>query len=116
MERGEMEVNMTLNLDFLHSHNLSTDSLQVRKNIEQKVKLQELAAGIDKRAVIEKAIRDELCSLLDGTGGVAMSKPKRGKPYIVMFVGLQVSCCATSNVSLVVIYCLKCVYNRSGIL
>ena len=71
-------------------HLLSGRAAQVRKSIEEKVRLQDLAAGIDKRAVIEKAVRDELCALLDGTGGVTLAKPKKGKPYIVMFVGLQV--------------------------
>lgn len=63
--------------------------MKVRKNIEAKVKLADLAAGIDKRAVIERAVRDELCSLLDGSGGDTVNKPKRGRPYVVMFVGLQ---------------------------
>lgn len=64
--------------------------MKMRMNIQKKVKLPELAAGIDKRAVIEKAVRDELCSLLDGSGEASVPKPKRGKPYVAMFVGLQV--------------------------
>ena len=64
--------------------------MKMRMNIQKKVKLSELAAGIDKRAVIEKAVRDELCSLLDGSGEASVPKPKRGKPYVAMFVGLQV--------------------------
>ena len=45
---------------------------------------------MDKRAVIEKAVRDELCELLDGSGDNRISRPRRGKPFIVMMVGLQV--------------------------
>jgi hypothetical protein len=64
--------------------------LKMRTNIQKKVNITELGAGIDKHAVIEKAVRDELCALLDGSGEASLPKPKRGKPYVVMFVGLQV--------------------------
>jgi signal recognition particle subunit SRP54 len=64
--------------------------MQMRKNITKKVNVSDLGAGIDKRAVIERAVRDELCALLDGSGEVSVPKPKRGKPYVAMFVGLQV--------------------------
>ena len=64
--------------------------MKVRANIVKKVNLAELGAGIDKRAVIEKAVRDELCELLDGSGDNRISRPRRGKPFIVMMVGLQV--------------------------
>jgi signal recognition particle subunit SRP54 len=64
--------------------------MQVRANILKKVNIVDMPAGIDKRAVIERAVRDELCSLLDGTGDRKVPRPKRGKPFVVMFVGLQV--------------------------
>ncbi|TPX71079.1 hypothetical protein SpCBS45565_g01362 [Spizellomyces sp. 'palustris'] len=59
----------------------------LRKNIKQIVNLEELAAGVNKRRVIQKAIFDELCRLVDP--GVEPFKPKKGKPNVVMFVGLQ---------------------------
>lgn len=64
--------------------------MKLRSNIKKKVNFSELAAGVDKHAVIERAVRDELCSLLDGSGDTPVVKPRRNKPYIVMFVGLQV--------------------------
>lgn len=60
---------------------------QLRINVTNKVKLEELAAGVNKRKLIQKAVFDELCSMLDpGTKPAAL---KRGKPNVVMFVGLQ---------------------------
>lgn len=64
--------------------------MKVRANIVKKVNITDMPAGVDKRAVIEKAVKDELCELLDGSGGAQQPRPKRGKPYVVMFVGLQV--------------------------
>lgn len=78
----------------------------LRNNIKKRVNMDELAAGLNKRKIIEKAVFDELCSILDS--GVeatsSSSKPaggkdgkqqpgvwqlKKGKPTVVMFVGLQ---------------------------
>lgn len=60
---------------------------QLRKNVTNKVKLEELAAGVNKRKMIQKAVFDELCAMLDpGTKPCVL---KRGKPNVVMFVGLQ---------------------------
>lgn len=68
--------------------------MKLRSNIKKKVNFSELAAGVDKHSVIERAVRDELCSLLDGSGDKPVVKPRRNKPFIVMFVGLQV--CVTT--------------------
>lgn len=60
---------------------------QLRKNVTNRVNLEELAAGVNKRKLIQKAVFDELCAMLDpGTEPVTL---KRGKPNVVMFVGLQ---------------------------
>jgi signal recognition particle subunit SRP54 len=71
--------------------------MKVRANIVKKVNIAELGAGTDKRAVIERAVQQELCALLDGSGDRRISRPRKGKPYIVMMVGLQArtppSCC-----------------------
>ncbi|KAJ3105907.1 Signal recognition particle [Phlyctochytrium bullatum] len=60
---------------------------RLRDNVKKTVNLEELAAGINKRKLIQKAVYDELCRLVDP--GVEPFKPKKGKPNIIMFVGLQ---------------------------
>ncbi len=62
----------------------------LRNGIKKRVNLEQLAAGLNKQRVIEKAVFDELCDLLD-SGGVDPKKlePKKGKTHVVMFVGLQ---------------------------
>mmetsp|Transcript_15311 Transcript_15311/g.32918 ORF Transcript_15311/g.32918 Transcript_15311/m.32918 type:complete len:493 (+) Transcript_15311:239-1717(+) len=60
---------------------------QLRNNVKKRVSIEELAAGVNKRKLIQKAVFDELCEMLD-----ADNKPvvlKKGKPNVVMFVGLQ---------------------------
>jgi signal recognition particle subunit SRP54 len=60
---------------------------QLKKNIKAKVDLEELGSGVNKRRVIQKAIFDELCAMLDP--GVKPFVPKKGRANVVMFVGLQ---------------------------
>jgi signal recognition particle subunit SRP54 len=60
---------------------------QLRESLKTRLKLEEMAAGINRRKSIRKAVFDELCKLLDP--GVAPWKPTKGKANIVMFVGLQ---------------------------
>jgi signal recognition particle subunit SRP54 len=60
----------------------------VRKNIKQIVNLEELAAGVNKRKLIQKAIFDELVALVDP--GIEGYKPVKGRTNVIMFVGLQV--------------------------
>jgi len=59
----------------------------LRKNIKNKIKLEEMAAGLNKRKIIKQAVFDELCELLDP--GTKPFKPQKGKSNIIMFVGLQ---------------------------
>uniref|UniRef100_A0A7S1XFD6 Signal recognition particle 54 kDa protein n=1 Tax=Compsopogon caeruleus TaxID=31354 RepID=A0A7S1XFD6_9RHOD len=60
---------------------------QLRGNVKKSVNLDELAAGHNKRRMIQKAVFDELCKMLDsGRKPVVL---KKGKPNVVMFVGLQ---------------------------
>lgn len=61
--------------------------ITLRTNIKNQVKLEEMAAGINKRKIIKQAVFDELCNLLDP--GVKPFKPIKGKANVVMFVGLQ---------------------------
>lgn len=41
----------------------------LRNNIKKRVNVEELAAGLNKRKIIEKAVFDELCAMLDGSSG-----------------------------------------------
>ena len=51
------------------------------------VNFDNLASGINKRKLIESAIMTELCSMLDP--GVKPYEPKKKRPNVIMFVGLQ---------------------------
>lgn len=64
--------------------------MNLRNGIKKRVNIEQLAAGLNKQRVIEKAVFDELCDMLDS--GVADPKKmelKKGKQSVVMFVGLQ---------------------------
>lgn len=56
-------------------------------NIKRIVNLEDLAAGHNKRRIIQQAVFNELCKMMDP--GKASFTPKKGKPCVVMFVGLQ---------------------------
>ena len=60
---------------------------QLRKNVKAKVDLSKLAAGINKTRLIQRAVFDELCSLVDP--GTVPYSPVRGRCNVIMFVGLQ---------------------------
>lgn len=59
----------------------------LRKNVTRRVNLEELAAGVNKRKLIQRAVFDELCAMLDP--GTEPAVLKKGRPNVVMFVGLQ---------------------------
>lgn len=59
----------------------------LRKNVTRRVNLEELAAGVNKRKLIQRAVFDELCGMLDP--GLEPAQLKKGRPNVVMFVGLQ---------------------------
>eukprot|EP01111_Echinosteliopsis_oligospora_P006721 TRINITY_DN2104_c0_g1_i2.p1 TRINITY_DN2104_c0_g1~~TRINITY_DN2104_c0_g1_i2.p1 ORF type:complete len:207 (+),score=67.67 TRINITY_DN2104_c0_g1_i2:80-700(+) len=61
--------------------------IKLKTNIKNKIKLEEMAAGLNKRKIIKQVVFDELCALLDP--GVKPFKPVKGKSNIIMFVGLQ---------------------------
>lgn len=46
-------------------------------------------AGLNKRKIIEKAVSDELCALVDSGGDSKLADLKKGQTNVVMFVGLQ---------------------------
>ncbi|MED6201258.1 hypothetical protein PIB30_093084 [Stylosanthes scabra] len=59
----------------------------MQTNIKKIVNLEDLAAGHNKRKIIQQAVFNELCKILDA--GKPSFTPKKGKPSVVMFVGLQ---------------------------
>jgi signal recognition particle GTPase len=76
----------------------------LRNNIKKRVNMEELAVGLNKRKIIEKAVFDELCGILDSGSSSSSGKDggkdsgkapppswqlKKGRPAVVMFVGLQ---------------------------
>jgi signal recognition particle subunit SRP54 len=68
----------------------------LRGGVKRRVNVEELAAGLNRQRVVEKAVFDELCAMLDGgagasdaKGGAARGELKKGRPAVVMFVGLQ---------------------------
>ncbi|KAM3269025.1 signal recognition particle 54 kDa protein 1 isoform X2 [Capsicum chacoense] len=56
-------------------------------NIKKIVNLEDLAAGHNKRRIIQQVVYNELCNILDP--GKPAFTLKKGKPSVVMFVGLQ---------------------------
>ncbi|CAJ0751203.1 17757_t:CDS:10, partial [Entrophospora sp. SA101] len=85
----------------------------LRNNVKDNVNIQEVPAGINKRKLIQKAVIDELCKLVDP--GVEPYKPKKGTTNIIMFVGLQGSGKTTTCTKLAYYYqrkgwkvCLVC--------
>jgi len=61
--------------------------IKLRKNITEKVKIEDMAAGLNKRKIIQQAVFEELCTLVDP--GAKPWRPTKGKPNVIMFVGLQ---------------------------
>eukprot|EP01118_Nematostelium_gracile_P007734 TRINITY_DN2529_c0_g1_i1.p1 TRINITY_DN2529_c0_g1~~TRINITY_DN2529_c0_g1_i1.p1 ORF type:complete len:488 (-),score=159.24 TRINITY_DN2529_c0_g1_i1:79-1542(-) len=60
---------------------------QLRQNIKKAVNLENLAGGMNKRKIIQKAVFDELCNLLESK--TKPFQPKKGRANVIMFVGLQ---------------------------
>ena len=58
---------------------------RLRNNVKKSVKLED-AAGHNTRRLIERAVFRELCGMLDGGEPF---RPKKNRPNVVMFVGLQ---------------------------
>jgi len=59
----------------------------LNNNIKNVVDFEEMAAGLNKRRILQKAVFSELCKLVDP--GEPAFQPKKGKQNVVMFVGLQ---------------------------
>eukprot|EP00005_Dracoamoeba_jomungandri_P003652 CAMPEP_0174252032 /NCGR_PEP_ID=MMETSP0439-20130205/1674_1 /TAXON_ID=0 /ORGANISM="Stereomyxa ramosa, Strain Chinc5" /LENGTH=476 /DNA_ID=CAMNT_0015332509 /DNA_START=129 /DNA_END=1559 /DNA_ORIENTATION=+ len=61
--------------------------VSLRKTLQQKLNVEEMPAGVNKRKVIQQTVFDELCSLIDP--GIEPFKPQKRKANVIMFVGLQ---------------------------
>ncbi|XP_066382993.1 uncharacterized protein, partial [Miscanthus floridulus] len=59
----------------------------MQANIKRIINLEALAAGTNKRRIMQQAVFTELCNMLDPRK--PSFTPKTGKPSVVMFVGLQ---------------------------
>lgn len=64
-------------------------SSSIRAGIKKRVNIEQLAAGLNKQRVIEKAVFDELVEMLDSGVDTKKMELKKGKQTVVMFVGLQ---------------------------
>ena len=60
---------------------------QLKDNVKKAIDFDEVAQGLNKRIIIQQAVFQELVKLVDP--GIEPYKPKKGKPNIIMFVGLQ---------------------------
>ena len=60
---------------------------RLRENVRKAIDFEEMAAGLNKRRIIQSAVFNELCRLIDP--GVPAWQPTKGKNNIIMFVGLQ---------------------------
>lgn len=60
---------------------------QLRENVRSVIDFDEMAAGLNKRRMIQMAVFKELAKLVDP--GVKAWQPVKGKPNVIMFVGLQ---------------------------
>ncbi|KAG8410941.1 Signal recognition particle [Metarhizium acridum] len=61
--------------------------MQLRKSIKSTVNFKDLPPAVNKKRLIQKAVFDELVQLVDPHA--EPFKPKKGKPNVIMFVGLQ---------------------------
>jgi len=59
----------------------------LRKSIKSTVNFKDIAPGVNKKRLIQKAVFDELVKLVDPHA--EPFKPKKGKSNVIMFVGLQ---------------------------
>jgi signal recognition particle subunit SRP54 len=61
----------------------------LRSNVKKRVNIADVPAGLNVRRLIEKAVYDEMVSMLDSGIDPKTQELKKGKPNVVMFVGLQ---------------------------
>lgn len=59
----------------------------LRENVRSVIDFEEMAGGLNKRRMIQSSVYKELVKLVDP--GVKAWQPTKGKPNVIMFVGLQ---------------------------
>ena len=86
---------------------------QLRDNMQSSINFDEIPKGLNKRKMIQNAVFKELVKMVDP--GVTPFQPKKGRPNVIMFVGLQGSGKTTSCTKLAWYYqkkgwkvCLVC--------
>ncbi|XP_012530245.1 signal recognition particle 54 kDa protein [Monomorium pharaonis] len=60
---------------------------KLRENVRQVIDFEDMAGGLNKRRMIQSAVFKELVKLIDP--GVKAYQPVKGRPNVIMFVGLQ---------------------------
>lgn len=65
--------------------------MKLRDNIKLRVNLEEVSSGTNKRKLIQRAVFEELVSMLTPEGEPYVME--KGRANVVMFVGLQVRAC-----------------------
>lgn len=71
--------------------------MNLRTNVKTRANNADKGAGLNKRKIIEKSVVDELGAMLSsGSDEKQLVDLKKGKPNVVMFVGLQASSHALS--------------------
>jgi len=60
---------------------------QLRENVRSVIDFNDMAGGLNKRRMIQSAVYKELVKLVDP--GVKPFQPVKGRPNVIMFVGLQ---------------------------
>jgi len=61
--------------------------MELRKSIKNRIDMEMMAAGYNKKRLVQLAVFEELCEMLNP--GIKPFQPKKGKTSVVMFVGLQ---------------------------
>jgi len=78
---------------------------KLRENVRNVIDFDEMAGGLNKRRMIQSAVFKELVKLVDP--GVKSYQPVKGRPNIIMFVGLQGSGKTTTCTKLAYYYLKK---------
>jgi len=78
---------------------------KLRENVRNVIDFDEMAGGLNKRRMIQSAVFKELVKLVDP--GVKSYQPVKGRPNVIMFVGLQGSGKTTTCTKLAYYYLKK---------
>ncbi|KAK9462786.1 SRP54-type protein [Lipomyces oligophaga] len=62
---------------------------RLRNNIKKKINFKDQGVNVNRRRLVQKAIYDELCGLVDPESEGQQFKPSKNRCNVIMFVGLQ---------------------------